>query len=182
MAVHRLEAELLGRETEFEYSEHWIGYSLLVIRLTMGWILLQSGIQKALNPSWTAAGYLKNGIPAGNPLTEFWTMLAGTPGVDTLVIAGFILTGLGILCGALLRFSVFSASLMMLLFWASALQGGPMQGFPVEHGWFVDSHLVYVALLFGLGAFGAGRIAGVDEFVEKTSVVERYPRLKYLMG
>lgn len=182
MTTNRLETELLGQNISFEYSEHWIGYSLLGLRLTMGWILLQGGLTKLLNPSWTASGFLQNAIPAGNPLTGLWTFFAAMPGIDMLVMWGLTLTGLGIILGAFLRLSALSASAMMLLFWAAALEGGIMAGLPVEHGWVVDSHLVYVALLMGLGAFGSGRIIGVDQYLEDTSVVEKYPSLKYLLG
>jgi len=42
--------------------------------------------------------------------------------------------------------------------------------------------IVYAALLFGLGAIGAGRIIGVDEYPESTSIVENNPWLRYLLG
>jgi thiosulfate dehydrogenase [quinone] large subunit len=181
METRTLETEILGREVNFDYSEHWVGYSILAMRVGIGWIMLQGGLQKLLNPSWTAAGYLNN-VPAGNPLTSLWASMAGVPLVDQLVIAGLTLTGIGLIFGAFFRASALSAAAMNALFWASSLEGGIMQGLPVAHGWVVDSHIVYIALLLGLGAIGAGRIVGVDEELEKLSFVEKRPWLKYLLG
>lgn len=70
---------------------------------------------------------------------------------------------------------------MMLLFWAASLKGGLAAGLPVAHGYVVDSHLVYAALLFGLGAFGAGRAFGLDAVLEPR-LTERVPALRYLLG
>ncbi|TVT94473.1 hypothetical protein FQA18_11610, partial [Haloferax volcanii] len=65
-----LETELFGRAVRFDYSERWVGYSLFLLRVVMGWTLFQGGITKLVtyldsDPSnnWTAAGYLANAIP-----------------------------------------------------------------------------------------------------------------------
>jgi len=71
---------------------------------------------------------------------------------------------------------------MMLLFWAAALQGGLFAGLPVAHGWVVDDHMVYAALLFGLGAFGAGRILGLDAYFEELEIVQNNRWLRLLLG
>ena len=187
---HRqLEADILGRETEFEYAENRIGYAILALRVTMGWVLLQGGLTKLItyldgNPetNWTAAGYLANAIPEGNPLMGMWGMMAGNPLIDQLVMWGLTLTGIGLIIGAAVRWNAFWGAVMMLMFWAAALQGGIMQGLPLAHGWVVDDHVVYAALLFGLGAIGAGRIVGVDAYVEKLAVVRNNRWLRYLLG
>jgi thiosulfate dehydrogenase [quinone] large subunit len=181
LETRTLETEILGREVNFDYAEHWIGYSILAMRVGMGWIMFQTAIQKILDLSWTAAGYLNN-VPAGNPLTSLWTSMAGVPLVDQFVIAGLKLTGLGLILGAFFRMSTFWAAVMNAMLWSSSLEGGIMQGLPVPHGWVVDSHIVYIALLTGLAAIGAGRIVGVDEEIEKLSVVEENSWLKCLLG
>lgn len=180
METEKLETEIFGRKVNFDYSEDRVGYSLLLMRLSIGWIMFQGGVTKLLDPTWTAAGYLNN-VPAGNPF-GFWSMMAGVPMIDMLVTWGLLLTGLGIITGTLFRFSAFWAAVMNLLFWASSLEGGIMQGLPVAHGWVVDSHIVYIMLLFGLAAFGAGRIIGVDEYLEDLEIVERNSWLRYLLG
>jgi thiosulfate dehydrogenase [quinone] large subunit len=95
---------------------------------------------------------------------------------------GLTLTGLALILGALVRFSAFWGAVMMIFYWMASLTGGLLQGLPVAHGWVVDDHIVYAALLFGLGAFGAGRILGLDSYLEDTNVVRDNPWLRYLLG
>ncbi|MFC7114816.1 hypothetical protein ACFQH2_07330 [Natronoarchaeum sp. GCM10025703] len=45
-----------------------------------------------------------------------------------------------------------------------------------------DSSFVYMLLLFGLGAFGAGRTLGLDGRLEQTEFVQNNSWLRYLMG
>ena len=187
--TRRLDAEILGRTTNFEYSERWIGYAILTLRLVMGWTLFQGGVTKLVtyldaNPenNWTAAGFLANAIPQGNPTRELFISMAGSPLVDILNMWGLTLTGLALILGVFVRWSAFWGAVMMLFYWLASLQGGLLAGLPLAHGWVVDDHIVYAALLFGLGAIGAGRIIGVDEYLESTSIVENNPWLRYLLG
>jgi thiosulfate dehydrogenase [quinone] large subunit len=184
-----LEAKILGQYVTFQYSEQWVGYSLFVMRLVMGWTLFQGGVTKLVtyldaNPenNWTAASYLANAIPPGNPLVGVWSNFAGSPLVDMLNMWGLTLTGLGLLLGAFVRWNAFWGAVMMLFYWLASLQGGLLAGLPIAHGWVVDDHLVYAALLFGVGAFGAGRILGADSYLESTALVENNRWLVYILG
>jgi len=187
--TRRIDAEIFGRETNFEYSELWIGYALVSMRVVMGWVLLQGGLTKLVtylnaDPSdnWTAAGYLANAIPEGNPFASTFAAMSGSATVDILVMWGLTLTGIGLILGAAVRWNAFWGAVMMMLFWAASLTGGLMQGLPVAHGWVVDDHLVYAALLFGLGAAGTGRILGVDAYLERFEFVENNRVLRLLLG
>jgi thiosulfate dehydrogenase [quinone] large subunit len=187
--IRELDAELFGRETRFTYSESGIGYAILALRVVMGWTLFQGGVTKLVTyldatpeNDWTAAGYLANAIPAGNPFTSLFAAMAGSPLVDMLVMWGLTLTGLGLILGALVRWNAFWGAVMMMFFWAASLTGGLAAGLPVAHGWVVDDHLVYAALLFGLGAAGAGRILGVDAYLERLAFVKNNRVLRLLLG
>ena len=191
MSTHTrtLNAELFGRETNFEYSEHWLGYAIIAMRVTMGWVLFQGGITKLVTyldadpaNNWTAAGYLANAIPAGNPLAGFFASMAGNPLIDILNMWGLTLTGLALILGAFVRWSAFWGAVMMLFYWLAALEGGLLAGLPLAHGWVVDDHLVYAFLLFGLGAIGAGRILGLDASLEELSVVQNNRWLRWFLG
>nr|WP_187367335.1 DoxX family protein [Haloferax sp. KTX1] len=173
----------------FDYSERWVGYSLFLLRVVMGWTLFQGGVTKLVtyldaDPSnnWTAAGFLANGIPEGNPLMGLWGSMAGSPLIDMLNMWGLTLAGLAIILGAFVRFSAFWGAIMMLFYWAAALEGGILAGLPLAHGWVVDDHIVYAVLLFGLGAFGAGRILGVDAYLENMEFVRRNRWMSLVMG
>ena len=182
MTTRNLSANLLGREVAVEYSGNAIAYAILTLRVAMGWIFFQAGIEKVLDPEWTAAGYLQFAIHENNPFSALWANFAGSPTIDLLVQYGLVLTGVGIILGALLRWNAIWAAMMMIFFWASALQGGLSEGLPLAHGWVIDDHIVYAALVFGLGAIGAGRISGVDAALERTRLVQNNAWLKYILG
>lgn len=147
--------------------------AVVSLRLIMGWLFLYSGITKVLDPEWTASGYLMHAVPEGNPFAGIWTTLAGIPLVDILFQFGLTLVGLGLILGAFTRWNAFWGSVMMLLIWASSL--------PLEHGIVVDEHIVYIVVLFGLSAVGAGRIAGLDPSLE-SALANDIPWLRYLMS
>lgn len=187
--TRQLDAELFGRETHFEYSENWIGYAIVSMRVVMGWVLLQGGLTKLMTyldadaaNDWTAAGFLVGAIPEGNPFTGAFAAMAGSPLIDALVMWGLTLTGLGLILGALVRWNAFWGAVMMVMFWAASLEGGLAAGLPIAHGWVVDDHLVYAALLFGLGAIGAGRLLGLDAYLEGLEVVQNNRWLRLLLG
>lgn len=188
-----LEAQLLGREVSFDYSETWVAYSVISLRVIMAWVFLQAGLQKLfgngldgfLNDPVTggfdAHGFLV-GATASSPAHGMFTWMAENFWVEPVVVWGQILVGLALLLGVLVRWSAFWGAVMMILFWLAALEGGILQGLPFEHGYVVDYTLVYAFLLFGLGAVGAGRILGLDARIERWPVVERNPWLKYFLG
>lgn len=186
-AERTLHTELLGHDVRFDYSETWVGYSVVGLRLVMAWIFLQAGLEKLFDPEWSAAGYTNPETPFGvtgtNPLAGFFADLSANAGmVDPLVVWGQILIGLALLFGVLVRFAVFWGAVQLFFFWLASLQGGLLEGLPVEHGWVVNSDVVYILLLFGLGAWGAGRILGVDAALEDTDLVRSNPWLRYLLG
>lgn len=186
-AERTLETELFGRDVTFDYSETWVGYSVLGLRLVMAWVFLQAGVEKLLDPEWSAAGYIDPqsgfGVTEANPFADLFASMVGSVGaVDPLVVYGQLAIGLALLLGVLVRFAAFWGVVQLVLFWMASLQGGLTEGFPVEHGYVVNSDVVYVLLLFGLAAVGAGRILGLDARIEETELVRNNPSLKYLLG
>lgn len=182
MTTYNLENKVFGKTVRTEYNATTIGYAMVALRVLMGWILFQGGIVKVLDPEWTAAGFLQFAIPEGNPFTAQFAALAGNPTIDFLVMWGLTLTGLGLMVGALVRWNAFWAAFMMIMFWAASLTGGLLAGLPLEHGWVVDDHLLYAILLFALGAFGTGRLFGVDGYLEEMPFVKNNRWLKAILG
>jgi thiosulfate dehydrogenase [quinone] large subunit len=176
MATNRFETDLLGREQAVEYSGKTVGYALLTLRVVMGWTFFYAGITKVLDPAWTAEGFLLHAVPEGNPFGGFWETLAADWLwlIDPLNVWGLTLVGAALLVGAFVRWAALWGAVMMLFYWAASL--------PLENGIVIDDHVVYALILFGLGAFGAGRIAGLDAYLEEIDLVERYPKLRYLLG
>lgn len=133
--------------------------------------------------AWSSAGFLNNAIADANPLQGIFIFFAEYGAIiDPLVIFGQILIGLALLFGAFFRFAALMGALQMFFFWTAAWQGGLAAGFPVENGYFIDSSFVYLLLLFGLGAWGAGRLLGVDRYLEQLAIVEQNPSLRFLLG
>lgn len=181
-----LETELLGRQVSFKYSEHWLGYSILGLRFLIAWIFLQAGLSKVINQhlgeGWTSINFLE-GVAAANPFSELFYFFASFPAVvDPLVMYGQVLIGLALLFGAFFRFAAAMGGIQMVFFWLSSFEAGFMAGLPVEHGFLVEDTLVYAILLFGLGAWGAGRIIGVDQIIEEKEVVRENEWIRYLLG
>jgi len=165
-----------GAETYVEISRRWSGPALLLMRVLIGWHFFFAGITKVLEGDWTAAGYL-GGVPEANPFKGFFSAMASSdllPLIDILNMWGLTLVGLALILGAAVRWSAFWGAIIMWFYWASSL--------PLEHSVFVDDHIVYIALLFALGAFGAGRYYGLDKYVEQWSIVKNNPALTYLLG
>ncbi|MFP8956509.1 DoxX family protein [Natrialbaceae archaeon A-CW3] len=184
-----LQSELFGRDVEFNYSETWLAYSMLGLRVVMAWIFLQAGLEKLFDGGigdplyWSSAFFLENVVADANPLKGLFLFFADYAAIiDPLVIFGQILIGLALLFGIFFRFAALMGALQMAMFWTAAWQGGLLAGFPVAHGYFVDSSFVYMLLLFGLGAWGAGRLLGVDRRLEQTRTVQENPWLRYLLG
>ncbi len=178
----KLEVELFGREGSMEYSEKGLGYAVLGLRFLLAWVFIQAGLEKILNPEWGSAGFL-GGVPEANPFSALFGFFAAYPGiVDPLVMYGQLLIGLALLLGVAFRFAAAMGGLQMTFFWLASFEAGLLAGLPVEHGFLVTETLVYAVLLFGLGAWGAGRLYGLDSKIEEHSVVENNSWLKYLLG
>ncbi|KOX96885.1 MULTISPECIES: DoxX family protein [Halorubrum] len=184
-----LRADLLGRNVDFNYSETWLAYSMLGLRVVMAWVFLQAGLSKLFEGgladplAWSSVGFLQNAVADANPLQGLFLFFADYAAiVDPMVVFGQILIGLALLFGVFFRFAALMGAIQMSMFWTAAWQGGLVDGFPVAHGYFVDSSLVYLLLLFGLGAWGAGRIVGIDRALEETELVRNTPALRYLLG
>jgi thiosulfate dehydrogenase [quinone] large subunit len=188
-AEGRIDTELFGRSISVNYSDTWLATSLLGLRLVMAWVFLQAGLEKMSEGgfgdplAWSSAGFLENAIANANPLAGLFGWFANyTAIVDPLVVFGQILIGLALLFGVAVRFAAMMGAIQMLFFWTAAWQGGLMAGLPMEHGYVIDSSFVYLVLLFGLGAWGAGRVLGLDAKLEQTSIVQNNPWLKYFLG
>ena len=156
---------------------------ILALRLMMGLAFLQSGLDKVLAGSFDAAGYLQNAPPAnGSPVADVFVAMGSTPWfVDFVNVAvpwGEVLIGLGLLFGAFTRLAAFFGAFMMLLFY--------LGNWEITHG-YINGDFAYMLVFLAVAAFGAGRIFGLDSYIENYEVdgqplVERYPWTWYLLG
>ncbi|MFD1687323.1 DoxX family protein [Halobellus litoreus] len=156
---------------------------ILALRLMIGVAFFQSGIDKVLSGSFSAAGYLQNAPPAnGSPVAGLFVAMGETPWfVDFVNIAvpwGEVLIGLGVIFGALTRLAAFWGAFMMLLFY--------LGNWEISHG-YINGDFAYMLVFLSVAAFGAGRILGLDAYIEQYEVggeplIQRYPWMRYLLG
>ncbi|MDG5777883.1 DoxX family protein [Haloarculaceae archaeon H-GB1-1] len=156
---------------------------VLALRLMMGYAFLHAGYGKlAAAEPFGAAGYLMNAVPEASPLYGVFQWMGTTPWVveflNVAVPWGELLIGLGLLVGALTRLAAFWGAFMMLMFYFS--------NWDVAHG-FINGDFAYMLVFLAVAAFGAGRILGLDAYIEKMDVdgeplLERFPKLRYVLG
>ena len=156
---------------------------ILALRLMMGLAFLQSGVDKVLSGSFSAGGYLMNAPAAnGSPAAGLFEAMGSSQlfldFVNVAVPWGEVLIGLGLLVGGLTRLAAFFGAFMMLLFY--------LGNWEISHG-YINGDFAYMLTFLAVAAFGAGRILGVDQYVEQYEVggqplVERYPWARYFLG
>ncbi|MFB6172810.1 MAG: DoxX family protein [Haloarculaceae archaeon] len=184
MSTHevRLESRLGGFTAKGKLHTLSVWF-ILALRLMMGLAFLQSGLDKLLSGSFSAAGYLTGAVPsAGSPLTGLFVSMGNTPWfvsfVNVAVPWGETLIGLGLLVGALTRLAAFWGAFMMLMFYFA--------NWDIQHG-YINGDFAYMLVFLSVAAFGAGRILGLDAYIEQYEVggvplVERYPWARYVLG
>jgi len=156
---------------------------ILALRLMMGIAFFQSGFDKVLSGSFSAAGYLQNAPPAnGSPVADLFVAMGNTGWfVDIVNVAvpfGEVLIGLGLLVGGFTRLAAFFGAFMMLLFY--------LGNWEIAHG-YINGDFAYMLVFLSVAAFGAGRVLGLDQYIEAYEVggqplAERYPWMRYVLG
>jgi len=140
-------------------------FSLVLLRMLIGWHFLYEGIAKLLNPYWTSAGYLQ---AAQGPFADWFIGLAASPGrlamVDALNEWGLVLIGGALLIGVGTRTASFLGAVLLLLYY---LSNPPLIGLettiPTEGSYlFVNKVLIELAALLVVFAFRTSHLIGLD--------------------
>lgn len=134
--------------------------SILILRLTLGLLMFYSGITKIMDPSWSAAGYLKD----AKFFSQFYNFLLSPsvlPVINFINEWGLTLLGASLIIGIFVRLSSFLGIVLMVLYYL------PTLNFPYvgAHSYLVDEHIIYSASLLLLMVFNAGRIFGADGLI-----------------
>jgi thiosulfate dehydrogenase (quinone) large subunit len=181
-----------GRAQPFTFRYHTGFLPLLVLigRLLFGFFFLWSGLAKVIhNGEWMGFGWFKGSAEhpgelftflnySTGPLGDFWGSVANNAtAMDVLaplVVLGQVAIGLGLLLGLLTRLSLFSAGLMMLVFYSVNL-------WPLYNP-FLNEYIFYIGIFAVLGALGAGRVLGADAWLEERPFVKNRPWLGWVLG
>lgn len=134
--------------------------SLVLLRITLGWLMFYAGITKVLDPAWSAAGYIKG----AHTFVGFYQWLL-TPGILPIVnflnAWGLTLLGVSLIVGIFVRLSSVLGAILMLLYYLAALKFP----YPNEHAYLVDEHIIYILVLCVFFCMRAGRVWGIDSWL-----------------
>lgn len=149
---------------------------VFLLRVSLGILFFYAGITKVINPSWSAAGYLKG----AKTLTAFYDLLLQPnilPIVNFLNEWGLTLLGLSLFLGVFVRLSSLFGALLMFLYYL------PILSFPFvgEHGFLVDEHIIYIFALLFLGSIRAGRFWGLENWCLNLPICSKYPKMRGLL-
>ncbi|WP_259519276.1 DoxX family protein [Halanaeroarchaeum sp. HSR-CO] len=175
MPRETVRTSILGYESQVPYSPTLAGYALVAMRLSVGWVLFDTGMWRLSNPTWSTAGLFGTVSPA-NPLSGVFAFLGESLAwlLDPLLVWGLVVVGAALIFGVAVRLSAAIGVAILSLLWAASL--------PLGNAFLVDQHVVYIFVLFALWTFGAGRIVGLDAYFESHPAVKRRPWLRYLLG
>ena len=163
---------------------------IFVLRAVVGGGFLFAGLDKffmwASGTPFTAAGFLKGATGGAwrgsgpttvvNPTHGFWVSLAGNASlmsvINTLVVFGECAIGIALILGLATRFAGLCGAVMMTLFFVAnwSFATGPF-----------NEQLMYGVIAGTIAYVGAGAYA-LDSVVEKLSITQRVPVVKYVLG
>lgn len=152
-------------------------FTLVLLRLSMGWLMFYAGITKVFNPEWSAAGYLKS----AKTFTGFYDTLLSPnilPIINFVNAWGLTLLGVSLILGIFVRLSSVLGAVLMLLYYFPALDFP----YPNKNSYIVDEHIIYIFVLLFFAAVRAGRVFGLENWCASLPVCNRYPWLRNLIG
>ena len=165
------------REAEEDGLWTRVGYVWGLLRLGMGAIFMWAFIDKLFGLGFATAAenaWIRGGSPtfgflnfaAKGPLVSFYNALAGNPVVDWLFMIGLLAVGVTLLLGVGVKLGAYAGALMLALMYTAVL--------PPEHHPFLDDHIIYAIVMFGLALVGGGRWLGLGNWWTNTVLVRRY--------
>jgi len=169
-------ANPLAGEFELELDGPLTAYWIALLRVVTGWWFFHAGVTKLIEDGLAftygpmymqqMTGTVLGPIPVwmGNNLA--WLIAPGVPLFETLI-------GLALIAGALTRLAALGGVFFMVLFWIG--NGG------FGHG-LVNGDFMGLLLFMTVLVLGAGRYYGLDAIIEKTTLVEQNPKLRYILG
>lgn len=150
-----------------DYSK-WQLWSLVILRVAIGWHFLYEGIVKLLNPNWSSLGYLMDsqGLFAG-----MFHSIAGNPTLlnimDFINVWGLVLIGAGLIVGLFTRIASIAGMVLLAFYYLShpAIIGANF-AMPAEGNYlWVNKNLIELLTLWVIALFPTWKIIGLDRFL-----------------
>jgi len=124
--------------------------------------MFYAGITKILNPTWSAAGYLKG----AKTFTGFYQWLLSPDILPTINFVnewGLALLGVSLIFGVFVRLSSVLGAVLMLLYYFVILDFPHPNAF----SYIVDEHVIYALVLIFFAATRAGRVWGLENWLSQ---------------
>ena len=146
----------------------WQLWSLVILRVAVGWHFLYEGITKLLNPNWSSLGYL---MDSGGIFDGMFQSMAGNPSlmniVDFLNVWGLVLIGAGLILGLFTRVATISGMILLAFYY---LSHPPILGvtyaIPSEGNYlWINKNLIELLTLWVILLFPTWTTIGVDRFI-----------------
>jgi thiosulfate dehydrogenase (quinone) large subunit len=143
-------------------------FSLVLLRILIGWHFLYEGVIKVYSPSWSAKGYLLS----ATYMESFFRWLASESMisiVDTLNIGALLLIGFGLIIGFKTKWaSILGIGLLILYYLAHPPFPGYPQGPSEGSYWIVNKNLIEAAALLVLYMFPTETAFGLARLFSKS--------------
>jgi thiosulfate dehydrogenase [quinone] large subunit len=147
---------------------------IVFFRISMGWAFLYAASHQVFDPKWSVVGFLSHTKTFHDLFAIFTTPLMA-PTTTFLVQYGHLLIGLSLIFGLLVRISATFGLMLMLIYWMAHMDWPFIEN---KNNFILDYHIVYAGLLGYLIVKRAGHIFGLDGWVERNKIAERYPSLR----
>lgn len=146
----------------------WQLWSLVILRVAIGWHFMYEGITKLLNPNWSSMGYLMDskGLFGG-----MFQAMAGNAGVlnvmDFLNVWGLVLIGAGLIVGLFTRVAAISGIVLLAFYYLShPAIIGVTYAIPSEGSYlWINKTLIELFALWVIVLFPTWKNVGMDRFL-----------------
>ncbi|MFB6199198.1 MAG: DoxX family protein [Halobacteriaceae archaeon] len=172
--TEELQSTVLGRTSSLDLSGKLTGYWVAFLRLLTGWWFLHAGLHKYYTAEpFTAGWFLSQTGTIVSPVLNAFAGGGTETFVNYMIPLGEVLIGLGLIVGCLTRLAAFFGATLMFFFYFANEDW--------SHG-FVNGDLMGLVLFITVIVFGAGRVWGIDEYLEDTAIVQSNQWLRYVLG
>ena len=150
-----------------DYSK-WQLWSLVILRVVIGWHFLYEGIVKLLNPNWSSLGYL---MDSKGLFEGVFHSIAGNPALlnvmDAINMWGLILIGAGLIVGLFTRIASIAGIVLLAFYYLShPAIIGVNYAMPTEGSYlWVNKNLIELLTLWVIVLFPTWKTIGMDRFL-----------------
>ena len=153
------------RETDYSKWQLW---SLVILRVAIGWHFMYEGITKLLNPNWSSLGYL---MDSKGLFEGLFHSMAGNAAVlnvmDIFNVWGLVLIGAGLIVGLFTRVATISGIILLAFYYLShPAIIGVTYAIPSEGSYlWINKNLIELIALWVIVLFPTWKNVGLDRFL-----------------